>query len=151
MAGVNFISVIIGLFALGEVFVNVEQKIALIVDKKKIDWMPTWADINRCWGAMLRSTGVGFFMGLLPGCAPAVTTFVAYDLEKRVSKHPEQFGHGAIEGVAAPEGSKQRDVQRGLRSAIRVWPTNRTRPGSTSGRIHDVRTSARPAAVPTAT
>jgi putative tricarboxylic transport membrane protein len=105
MAGVNFISVIIGLFALGEVFVNVEQKITMLIDKKKIDWMPTWADISRCWGAMLRSTGVGFFMGLLPGCAPAVTTFVAYDLEKRVSKHPEEFGHGAVEGVAAPEGA----------------------------------------------
>jgi putative tricarboxylic transport membrane protein len=105
MAGVNFISVIIGLFALGEVFANVEKKITLILEKKKIDWMPTMADINRCWGAMLRSTVVGFFLGLLPGCAPAVTTFVAYDLEKRVSKHPEQFGKGAIEGVAAPEGA----------------------------------------------
>ena len=54
---------------------------------------------------MLRCTGVGFFLGLLPGCAPSVTAFVAYDLEKRVSKHPERFGHGAIEGVAAPEGA----------------------------------------------
>lgn len=105
MAGVNFISVIIGLFALGEVFSNVEKKISVVLDKKKIDWMPTMADINRCWGAMLRSTFVGFFMGLLPGCAPAVTTFVAYDLEKRISKHPEEFGKGAIEGVAAPEGA----------------------------------------------
>ncbi len=69
------------------------------------DWMPTWADIKQCTGAMLRSTGIGFFMGLLPGCAPSVTTFVAYDVEKRVSKHPERFGHGAIEGVAAPEGA----------------------------------------------
>ena len=105
MAGINFISVIIGLFALGEVFYNVEQKVALIVDKKKIDWLPTMADVNRCWGAMLRSSVVGFFMGLLPGCAPAVTTFVAYDLEKRVSKNSAQFGHGALEGVAAPEGA----------------------------------------------
>jgi putative tricarboxylic transport membrane protein len=54
---------------------------------------------------MLRSTGVGFILGLLPGCAPAVTTFVAYDLEKRISKTPERFGKGAIEGVAAPEGA----------------------------------------------
>jgi len=54
---------------------------------------------------MLRSTGVGFFLGLLPGVTPSVTTFVAYDLEKRVSKHPERFGKGAIEGVAAPEGA----------------------------------------------
>ncbi len=105
MAGVNFISVIIGLFALGEVFSNVEKKITLILDKKKIDWMPTMADIRRCWGAMIRSSFVGFFMGLLPGCAPAVTTFVAYDIERRVSKHPEQFGKGALEGVAAPEGA----------------------------------------------
>lgn len=105
MAGVNFISVIIGLFALGEVFANVERKIDLIMDKKKIDWMPSMADIRRCWGAMIRSSFVGFFMGLLPGCAPAVTTFVAYDIERRVSKHPEQFGKGAIEGVAAPEGA----------------------------------------------
>lgn len=105
MAGVNFISVIIGLFALGEVFSNVENKITLILDKKKIDWMPTMSDIRRCWGAMIRSSFVGFFMGLLPGCAPAVTTFVAYDIERRVSKHPEQFGKGALEGVAAPEGA----------------------------------------------
>lgn len=105
MAGVNFISVIIGLFALGEVFSNVENKITLILDKKKIDWMPTMSDIRRCWGAMIRSSFVGFFMGLLPGCAPAVTTFVAYDIERRVSKHPEQFGKGALDGVAAPEGA----------------------------------------------
>jgi putative tricarboxylic transport membrane protein len=106
MAGVNFISVIIGLFALGEVFLNVEQKISMIFDaSKKLDWWPKWADVNRCWGAMIRSSIVGFFMGLLPGCAPAVTTFVAYDVEKRFSKHPEEFGKGAIEGVAAPEGA----------------------------------------------
>lgn len=54
---------------------------------------------------MVRSSGVGFFLGLLPGVTPSVTTFVAYDVEKRFSKHPEEFGHGAIEGVAAPEGA----------------------------------------------
>jgi len=105
MAGVHFISVIVGLFALGEVFQNLEKKIQLIIQHKKLDWMPKMADINRCWGAMMRSSVVGFFLGLLPGCAPAVTTFVAYDIEKRFSKHPEQFGKGAIEGVAAPEGA----------------------------------------------
>lgn len=105
MAGVNFISVIIGLFAIGEVLVNVEEAAAYIYEKKKLDWLPTWEDIKQSLGAMLRSTGVGFFMGLLPGCAPSVTTFVAYDLEKRISKHPERFGKGAVEGVAAPEGA----------------------------------------------
>jgi len=105
MAGVSFISVIVGLFAISEVMFNVEQAVKAINVTEIRDWMPTWADIKQCIGAMLRSTGVGFFLGLLPGCAPSVTTFVAYDLEKRISKHPERFGHGAIEGVAAPEGA----------------------------------------------
>jgi putative tricarboxylic transport membrane protein len=114
MAGVNFISVIIGLFAISEVMMNVEQHVARIYEMKVRDWMPTWADVKQCWGAMLRSTGVGFFLGLLPGCAPAVTTFVAYDIEKRVSKHPEKFGHGAIEGVAAPEGANNATTSGGF-------------------------------------
>ncbi len=105
MAGVNFISVIVGLFAISEVMFNVERAVTAINMTEIRDWMPTWADIKQCIGAMLRSSGVGFFLGLLPGCAPSVTTFVAYDLEKRLSKHPERFGHGAIEGVAAPEGA----------------------------------------------
>lgn len=105
MAGVNFISVIIGLFALGEIFQNVENMVMPYMQGKKLDWMPTWVDILYCKGAMLRSTIVGFFMGLLPGCSPAVTTFVAYDVERRFSKHPERFGKGAIDGVAAPEGA----------------------------------------------
>jgi putative tricarboxylic transport membrane protein len=114
MAGVNFISVIIGLFAISEVMMNVEQAVARIYEMKVRDWMPTWADVKQCRGAMLRSTGVGFFLGLLPGCAPAVTTFVAYDIEKRVSKHPEKFGHGAIEGVAAPEGANNATTSGGF-------------------------------------
>ena len=105
MAGVNFISVIVGLFAISEVMFNVERAVTAINMTEIRDWMPTWADIKQSIGAMVRSSGVGFFLGLLPGCAPSVTTFVAYDLEKRLSKHPERFGHGAIEGVAAPEGA----------------------------------------------
>jgi putative tricarboxylic transport membrane protein len=104
-AGVDFISVIVGLFAISEVMINVEQRIVAISELKISNWMPTWADIKQCTGTMFRATGVGFFLGLLPGCAPSVTTFVAYDLEKRVSKHPERFGKGAIEGVAAPEAA----------------------------------------------
>jgi len=114
MAGVNFISVIIGLFAISEVMMNVEQSAARIYDMKKIDWMPKWDDLKRSFGAMLRSTGVGFFLGLLPGCAPAVTTFVAYDVEKRISKTPERFGKGAIEGVAAPEGANNATTSGGF-------------------------------------
>ncbi|QGP92911.1 Tripartite tricarboxylate transporter TctA family protein [Neomoorella glycerini] len=105
MAGVNFISVIIGLFAIGEVLVNVERAVASIYENKIRDWLPTKEDLKQSWGAMLRSSVIGFFLGLLPGCSPAVTTFIAYDAEKKVSKRPHLFGHGAIEGVAAAEGA----------------------------------------------
>ena len=114
MAGINFISVIIGLFAISEVMMNVEHLVKRIYEIKEIDWIPRWADVKQCIGAMLRSTGIGFFLGLLPGCAPAVTTFVADDVEKRVSKHPERFGKGAIEGVAAPEGANNATTSGGF-------------------------------------
>ncbi len=103
--GMDFIAIIVGLFAITEVMVNVEQRISTISEMEIKSWMPTWEDLKPCWGTFLRSTAVGFFLGLLPGCAPSVTSFVAYDLEKRVSKHPERFGSGAMEGVAAPETS----------------------------------------------
>ena len=96
LGGVDFISVIVGLFAISEVMINVEQRINVISEVEIGRWMPTWADIKKCLGTMLRCTGVGFLLGLLPGCAPSVTTFVAYDLEKRVSKHPEEFGKAAV-------------------------------------------------------
>ncbi|MGQ9456937.1 MAG: tripartite tricarboxylate transporter permease [Anaerolineae bacterium] len=105
MAGVDFISIIIGLFAIGEVLVNVEKRITHIYKAEKLGWLPTWQDIKDSVGAMIRSAFSGFFLGLLPGCSPAVTTFVAYDLERRFSKHPERFGHGAIDAVAAAEGA----------------------------------------------
>src|SRR5512136_2760269 len=105
MAGINFISVIVGVFAISEIMLNIEAEAEAISLAGIKNLMPTWTDMKRCSGAMLRSTGVGFFLGLLPGCAPSVTTFVAYDLEKRVSKDPDRFGKGAIEGVAAPEGA----------------------------------------------
>ena len=103
--GVDFIAIIVGLFAISEVMINVEQRLTTISKMEVKSWMPTWADIKNCIGAMLRSSTVGFLLGLLPGCAPSVTSFVAYDLEKRASKHPERFGHGAMDGLAATEGS----------------------------------------------
>ena len=96
IAGINFISVIIGLFAIAEVLVNVERAVTHIYEKKKLEWMPRWSDIKQCWGSMIRSTFVGFPLGLLPGCSTSVTTFIAYDVEKRISKHPERFGKGAM-------------------------------------------------------
>ena len=105
IAGVNFVAVVIGLFAFGELFVNVERQITHIYDTRIKNWLPTWQDIRETAVSMIRGTAVGFFLGLLPGCGPAVSTFVAYDVEKRFSKHPERFGKGAMEGVAGPESA----------------------------------------------
>ncbi len=105
IAGVNFVAVVIGLFAFGELFVNVERQITHIYDTRIKNWLPTWRDIRETGVSMIRGTAVGFFLGLLPGCGPAVSTFVAYDVEKRFSKHPERFGKGAMEGVAGPESA----------------------------------------------
>lgn len=114
MGGVNFISVIIGLFAIGEVLVNVERDLDFIYTSTIKKLMPTWMELRSCIVTIVRATGIGFAMGLLPGCSPAVTTFVAYDLEKRTSKHPERFGTGVIQGVAAPEAANNATSQSGF-------------------------------------
>jgi putative tricarboxylic transport membrane protein len=102
--GIDLIALVVGLFAISEVFLGLEEARVTIAPKLR-SVFPSLADLRKSLPAMLRGGGIGFFLGLLPGCAPAVTTFLAYDAEKRLSKHPEQFGKGAIEGVAAPESA----------------------------------------------
>ena len=139
----DFISVIVGLFAISEVMINVEQRIIAISEMEIKNWMPTWADIKQCGWTMIRSTGVGFFLGLLPGCAPSVTTFVAYDVEKRVSKHPERFGHGAIQGVCRPGSGEQRHLHRRVRAALLLRASHGAVDGGSPRRADDVRPPAR--------
>jgi putative tricarboxylic transport membrane protein len=105
MGGINFISVIIGLFAVAEILSSLEESITAVFPGKIKGLLPTLKDLKTSLGAMIRSTFIGFFLGLLPGLSTGITAFMAYDVEKRVSKHPERFGKGAIEGVAAPEGA----------------------------------------------
>jgi len=105
VGGVDFIAVIIGLFAIAEVLRNVEQETKVISTAALKKLMPHLQEIKDCIGTMLRATGIGFFLGVLPGCTPGAISFISYDLEKRVSKNREQFGKGAIQGVAAPEGA----------------------------------------------
>jgi len=105
MGGIDFISVIIGLFAVAEILVSMEESVVAVFPGKIKGLMPTLHDLKTCLGTMVRATFIGFFLGLLPGLSTGITAFMAYDVEKRVSKHPERFGKGAIEGVAAPEGA----------------------------------------------
>ena len=103
-AGVDMIALVVGLFGITEVFLGLEER-RTTVAPRIANVFPSAADLRATFPAMLRGGTIGFFLGLLPGCAPGVTTFLAYDAEKRLSRHPERFGKGALEGVAAPEAA----------------------------------------------
>lgn len=104
MDGVSFIVVVMGLFGVGEVLVSTEERIkGKPRDLKFKDLWPTAADIWQSKFAILRGTAIGFLIGVLPGAGSTIASFMSYGLEKSVSKHPELFGKGAIEGVAGPE------------------------------------------------
>ena len=107
MDGIDFLPVAIGLFGLGEVLAGAETKGGALVKGRYglRDVMPTAADWVRSRWAIARGTVLGFAVGILPGAGPTIATFMSYTLEKKVSKHPEEFGRGAIEGVAAPESA----------------------------------------------
>jgi putative tricarboxylic transport membrane protein len=115
LGGIEFVAVAIGVFGLGEVLANaakrpgeLEQKV--IVPRLR-DLYPTLQDLKRSIGAILRGTGLGFGIGLIPGPAPVIATYASYMMEKRLSKHPEEFGNGAIEGVAGPESANNSATQ----------------------------------------
>jgi putative tricarboxylic transport membrane protein len=114
LGGIDFIAVIIGLFAITEVLLGVEEKAGAVALTAVGKLMPRWEEIKACVGTMLRATGVGFVLGLLPGCTPGAISFISYDFERRVSKTPERFGRGAIEGVAAPEGANNATTSGGF-------------------------------------
>jgi putative tricarboxylic transport membrane protein len=114
LGGVDFIAVIIGLFAITEVLLGVEKAIRSVSLVPLGRLMPRWDELRACAATVLRASGVGFFLGLLPGCTPGAISFISYDIEKRLSRTPERFGRGAIEGVAAPEGANNATTSGGF-------------------------------------
>lgn len=106
MDGIGLIPVIMGLFGIPEVLLNIEQSLKREVYQTRIaNLLPTLKDWGNSIGAMLRGSFLGFFIGVLPGGGPLIASLVAYSTEKRISRHPEKFGTGVIEGVAAPEAA----------------------------------------------
>jgi putative tricarboxylic transport membrane protein len=104
--GVGIAPVAMGLFGIGEVLVNLEQTVTQEIVKTKFrNLFPSKLDWFQSRWALVRGTLVGFFLGILPGGGPVLASFMSYGLEKRVSKEPEKFGTGAIEGVASPEAA----------------------------------------------
>lgn len=104
--GLDFLPVGVGLFGLCEIIQSFEKKQEYEIIKTDLGFfsvLPSLKQIRETFGSMLRGTGIGFLVGLFPGAGPTVSSFLAYGVEQRISKKPEEFGHGALVGVAAPE------------------------------------------------
>jgi putative tricarboxylic transport membrane protein len=105
--GIDFLVVVVGLFAVGEAFAGLEEIAVGLRDRIKLAG-PVWltrSEWRRSRWPILRGTVVGFLAGVLPGAGATVASVMSYTIEKRVSKEPEAFGQGAIEGVAGPESA----------------------------------------------
>jgi len=104
--GIHFIPVLIGLFAITELLSQAQilgrEKISVAVSAVKL---PSWADFKRVKGAIMRSSVIGTFIGILPAEGSTMSAMIGYNEAKRWSDHPEEFGHGSIEGVAGPEAA----------------------------------------------
>ena len=112
MDGVGLVPLVMGLFGISEILLNLEQKIDRDIFKTKVKGLlPTVEDWIQAKWAILRGTVIGFILGILPGGGAVLSSFVAYAVEKRVSKYPEKFGTGVIEGVAAPESANNAAAQ----------------------------------------
>jgi len=104
--GIDFVVMVMGLFGLAEILCNLETPENREIFKTALKGLlPTRQDWRQCWASVMRGSILGFFIGVLPGGGAIISSFAAYAVEKRLSKHPERFGSGAIEGVAAPEAA----------------------------------------------
>lgn len=112
MDGIDFVGVAMGLFGIGEIISNLEKKPG---DRASIaqvgSLMPSRQELRQSIGPVLRGTTLGSVLGILPGGGALLSSFAAYMVEKRLSKSPERFGEGAVEGVAAPESANNAGAQ----------------------------------------
>lgn len=111
-SGLNFVSVAVGVFGVAEILRNLEDEKGRDVMVKAVKnlWL-TKDDFKRIVGPVLRGTALGSLLGILPGGGHILSSFASYSAEKRLSKTPEEFGHGAIEGVAGPESANNAAAQ----------------------------------------
>src|SRR6187402_402992 len=110
--GIDFAPIAMGLFGIAEIVVNLERRLTRTGGAIKVDSLwPTREEIRRAIPAVLRGTALGSALGVLPGGGPTLGAFSAYTLEKKISKTPERFGKGAVEGVAAPEAANNAAAQ----------------------------------------
>jgi putative tricarboxylic transport membrane protein len=110
--GIGFVVVAMGMFGTAEIISNLDLKDKREVFLSKVTHLyPTKEDLKRAWAPIMRGTALGSCLGILPGGGALLSSFGAYTLEKKLSNHPEQFGKGAIEGVAGPESANNAGAQ----------------------------------------
>ena len=110
--GIEFVALAMGVFGIGEIVRNLEDEHTRTVMVQKVKGLLlSRDDIKRIIGPILRGTFLGSFLGILPGGGAILSSFSAYSIEKKISRHPEQFGKGAIEGVAGPEAANNAGAQ----------------------------------------
>jgi putative tricarboxylic transport membrane protein len=110
--GIGIVPVVMGLFGISEVLINLERTVKTEILQGKVKGLlPTVRDWGKSIWPITRGTFMGFFLGILPGGGGTIASFVSYAIEKRVSRHPEEFGKGAIEGVAGPESANNAAAQ----------------------------------------
>src|SRR5512139_3347160 len=105
-SNLDFVTLAMGLFGVGEILISLESSEAASILTTKIkNVFPTMVDLARSGWAMVRGSLIGFGVGILPGGGAVLSSLISYAIERKISKHPEEFGHGAIEGVAGPEAA----------------------------------------------
>jgi putative tricarboxylic transport membrane protein len=103
LAGIDIVPVAMGIFGVSEILLNAESEVVEVIETKFRDvWMTRQDWKDSAW-PIIRGTGIGTALGLVPGIGHVVPTFISYAVEKKLSRYPEKFGTGVIEGVAAPE------------------------------------------------
>ncbi len=107
MRGLELVPLLVGMFGISEVLLQADAGGNLFRGKlgSLLSMLPRGQELARGMAASVRGTIIGFFLGLLPGMIPTVTSFLSYDVEKRIAKDPSRFGHGAIEGIGGPEAA----------------------------------------------
>ncbi|WP_343642578.1 tripartite tricarboxylate transporter permease, partial [Roseateles sp.] len=111
--GINFVVIAMGIFGFGEIIANLGQPAEHreVFTKSVKGLWPTKQDFHDAWPAVVRGTALGSLLGVLPGGGALLASFAAYTLEKKISKTPEKFGKGAIQGVAGPESANNAGAQ----------------------------------------
>ncbi|MGN6318566.1 tripartite tricarboxylate transporter permease [Trinickia sp.] len=111
--GIELVALALGFYGVAEFLRNVNRMHAVghSTTLRMRDMRPSKAEVKQAFWPMVRGTAVGTLFGAMPGTGPTITTFIAYALERRISKNPERFGHGALEGVASPEAASHSKTQ----------------------------------------